>query len=62
MTDDDKKKLIKVFLTDAKKAEPEETEDGWSEEEILAVAEKIMKRIGISETAEKRSDTNYFVD
>ena len=49
MTDDDKKKLIKVFLTDAKKAEPEETEDEWSEEEILEVAKKILKKLRIPE-------------
>ena len=46
MTDDDKKKLLKVFLEDAKKAEPDEIENDWSEEEILEAAKRILKRMG----------------
>jgi len=49
MTDDDQKKLIKVFLEDAKKAEPDEIENDWSEEEILEAAKKILKKLGIPE-------------
>ena len=49
MTDDDKKKMLKVFLEDAKKAEPENIENDWSEDEILEAAKKILKKLGIPE-------------
>jgi len=49
MTDDDQKKMLKVFLEDAKKAEPEEIENDWSEDEILEAAKKIMKRMGLDD-------------
>ena len=56
MTEDEKKLMIASFVHDATK----DDKDPWTEEALLAVAEKIMKRI--TETVEKRSDTNYFVD
>lgn len=49
MTDDDKKKMLKVFLEDAKKAEPDEIENDWSEDEILEAMKRIMKRMGLDD-------------
>ena len=45
MTDDEKKFMIASFVHDATK----DDDDPWTEEALLAVAEKIMKRIGLSE-------------
>ena len=49
MTDEDKKKMLKVFLEDAKKAEPENIENDWSEDEILEAAKRILKRMGLDD-------------
>ena len=47
MTDDEKKELRKRF--DEPKAEEDLYKDDWTEEEILAVAKKILKRMGIDD-------------
>lgn len=45
MTDDEKKLMIASFVHDTVK----DDDDPWTDEALLAVAEKIIKRIGISE-------------
>ena len=51
MTEDEKKLIIASFVHDATK----DDKDPWTEEALLEVAEKIIKRIGLSEKG-KRDD------
>ena len=50
LSEEEKKKMISAFHEDTKKAEDEEEyEDVWTDEEKLAIARKILKRMGLDE-------------
>lgn len=49
LSEEEKKKMLSAFHEDMKKEEAEEhqDEDAWTDEEKLAIARKILKRMGL---------------
>lgn len=46
MTEEEKKKMLAAFHSDAKPAEAEEEyEDPWTDEDLIAISKKIMERL-----------------
>ena len=45
MTPEQKKKMLAGFHNDVKKVEQEEYVDPWTDEDLIRISEKIMKRL-----------------
>lgn len=51
MTDDEKKRMIASFVS---KTNQTEEPDPWTDEELLMVAEKIIKKLGLKEELNRK--------